>query len=108
MLAEAKLGGRRLSASFPAAAPPQSESRTSAGVADEPCCWVETAVEGVRWFPRATASLPDVEMPTTERLGKLGIVRRGTLLPGGMTGVPDAINSGMFDALSDVKLGAFK
>ena len=65
--------------------------------------WVEQLVDGLD-HPWAIAWLPGGDMLVTERLGRLRIIRNGTLLAKPVEGVPEVLNSSMFDGLLDVKV----
>jgi glucose/arabinose dehydrogenase/cytochrome c2 len=64
--------------------------------------WVEEVVDGLD-HPWAMAWLPNGDMLITERPGKLRVVRDGVLQPKAITGVPEVLNTSMFDGLLDVK-----
>ena len=64
--------------------------------------WVEELVDGLD-HPWAMAWLPNGDMLITERPGKLRVVRDGVLQPKPIEGVPQVLNTSMFDGLLDVK-----
>ena len=64
--------------------------------------WVEQVVDGLD-HPWAMTWLPDGDMLITERPGKLRVIRNGVLQPKAIDGVPDVLNTSIFDGLLDVK-----
>jgi glucose/arabinose dehydrogenase/cytochrome c2 len=65
--------------------------------------WVEQVIDGLD-HPWAMAWLPNGDMLITERPGKLRLVSNGVLQPKPIAGVPEVLNSSIFDGLLDVKL----
>jgi|GEM_PF-45226 len=65
--------------------------------------WVEQVAGGLD-HPWAMTWLPNGDMLITERPGKLRVVRDGVLLAKAIEGVPEVLNTSMFDGLLDVKL----
>lgn len=70
--------------------------------ASEEAYWVEQLVDGLE-HPWAMTWLPNGDMLITERPGKLRVLRDGVLLEKPIEGVPDVLNTSMFDGLLDVK-----
>ena len=65
--------------------------------------WVEQVIDKLD-RPWAMAWLPNGDMLITERTGRLRVVSKGVLQPKPIEGVPEVLNSSMFDGLLDVKL----
>jgi glucose/arabinose dehydrogenase/cytochrome c2 len=65
--------------------------------------WVEQVLDGLD-RPWAMTWLPDGDMLITERPGRLRRVSNGVLQPASIEGVPEVLNSSIFDGLLDVKL----
>jgi glucose/arabinose dehydrogenase/cytochrome c2 len=68
----------------------------------EPGYWVEQMADGLD-RPWAMTWLPNGDMLLTERPGRLRLVRNGVLQPEPIKGVPDVLNTSIFDGLLDVK-----
>lgn len=64
--------------------------------------WVEQVAENLN-FPSSMAWLPDGDVLITERMGGLRILRRGTLDPKPLEGIPQ-IYRGIYDGLKDIAL----
>lgn len=71
--------------------------------ADQPRHWVEEVISGLD-HPWGMAWLPDGGILLTERLGRLRLVRNGKLMEKPVDGVPEVLNTSMFDGLLDVKV----
>lgn len=73
-----------------------------AGRAPDAGYWVEEMTAGLD-HPWAMTWLPNGDMLITERPGKLRLVRKGVLQPKEIAGVPEVLNTSIFDGLLDVK-----
>ncbi|HEX7781244.1 MAG TPA: PQQ-dependent sugar dehydrogenase [Sphingobium sp.] len=84
---------------FTAASVPAAQEQA---VAADPHYWVEQMIEGLD-HPWAMTWLPNKDMLITERPGRLRLVRNGVLQPKPIEGVPEVLNTSIFDGLLDVK-----
>ena len=84
---------------FSAASVPAAQEQSAA---KDPGYWVEQVIEGLD-HPWAMTWLPNGDMLITERPGRLRLVRNGVLQPKPIAGVPDVLNTSIFDGLLDVK-----